>query len=121
MRETAVAQANRRCNGRWTALHTEDGRRKSAGTYDSEKEALHVAREQETFLLKREREAALYSALSPAERARLTIAEYWRPWLKSHPVEPSTKKTYRARVVAHILPAFGQVAVRELTREQIRE
>ncbi len=117
-----MAQADPRRNGRWTAVYVDDdGQRKSAGTYDSEHEALDMAREQEAFLLKRRRDAALHSALSPAERAQLTIEQYWKPWLRSHPVEPSTKKSYRARIVAHIVPQFGEVTVRELSREQIRE
>lgn len=117
-----MAQADPRRNGRWTAVYfDEEGRRRSAGTYDTADEALAVAEEQEEFVQRRMRDLALHSVLSPAERAQLTVEQYWKPWLRSHPVEPSTKKTYRALMMAHILPAFGEVTVRELSREQIRE
>lgn len=87
---------------------------KSAGTYDTKAEADRIAAAEEQFL----RTGA--TGVSPAQRATVTIADYFDPWLRAHPVERSTKKSYKSYYRNHIQDQLGGVRVAELQREQVQ-
>ena len=53
---------------------------------------------------------------------RIVFREYAAGWLdrKRAAVKPSTVATYRTHLDAHLLPAFGDVPLRSITREQVK-
>lgn len=110
-----MAYGKQRSNGRWTAIYNEPtGKQKSAGTFDTEDQAVQVARDMEVYVRTGSK------GVDPARRKTMTIAEYAPTWLRNHRIEPSTRSGYRAILNAHVLPAFGHVRVAELQREAVR-
>ncbi len=98
--------------GRWTAYYRDSqNKRRSAGTYSSEDEARRVAEAQERFS---------GSGVTPQQRATVTLREYAETWLPTHPVSPSTRKSYRSVLDRHVLPALGHRRVAEIDREACR-
>lgn len=63
--------------------------------------------------------------VSPAA-GRVLLRDYWRDWLaefttpQGHEPRPLTKKRYESVGRLYILPALGDVPLRELTSEQVR-
>lgn len=112
-----MASAKRRASGRYMALYypLAGGVQKSAGTYDTELEALTVAAKMEAWC------RTGSAGLSPEEKATMTIGEYAWKWLANHRVERSTKDGYKSYLDAHIIPKFGHIRVAELQREQVRQ
>jgi len=111
-----MAHAKRRENGRWTAVYIDPrGREKSAGTFDEEDRARRVAQEQETYL----RNGS--TGPDPVTKATITIGEYWKPWLRNHRVQPSTRSNYDSVLRNHILPVLRDVRVAELQRQAVRQ
>lgn len=53
---------------------------------------------------------------------RITFREYSVGWLerKQAAVKPTTLSTYRTHLDAHLLPAFGDVPLRSITREHVK-
>ena len=95
-----------------------DGRYKSAGTHDTEEQALSVAQEAE------KRGAGLISGavgrLDPITRATRTIAEYKPIFLRHHRVEGNTKDTYADTLRLHVIPFLGKVRLAETDRTVAR-
>lgn len=107
--------AKHRRNGRWTAVFVDiNGHERSAGTFDTKKQAVAVAQAQEAFA------KGGSDGTSPEHKATVTIRDYFPGWLRRHKVEPSTKKGYAATYEAYIDAALGKVRVAELEREQVR-
>ena len=95
-----------------------DGRYRSAGAYDTEEQALSVAKEAEKHA-----EALIAGAvggLDPATRATRTIAEYTPIFLRHHRVEGNTKDTYSNTLRLHVLPFLGKVRLAETDRTVAR-
>lgn len=99
---------------RYTAMYkAEDGRWKSAGTYDSEQRAQEVGEDQE-------RHARLRLAeTSPADRATITVRDFGAKFLREHAVEPNSKMTYAQLLGSHVHPFIGERRVAEISRETI--
>ena len=72
---------------RFTAVYkAENGQYRSAGTYDDEDRAQHVADESE-------RHAHLRLAeTSPAEKATITVEEFMPKFLREHAIEPNSRQ-----------------------------
>lgn len=84
------------------------GARKSAGTFDTEAEALvraEVAQEQG--------ELGEY-------RLSMTLAEYVRAWLANADLMPITKKNYQSVLSTHVLPVLGTKKIGDIGRVQVR-
>jgi integrase len=95
----------------------DDGRYKSAGTFDTEERALTVAQEAE-------KHAALISGvvggLDPVTRATLTVEEYEPIFMRHHRVEGNTKDIYTDTLRLHIIPFLGKVRLAETDRTVAR-
>ena len=74
---------------RYTAMYTdENGRYKSAGTYDTQERAQAVAEQHERHVRLRLAET------SPADKATITVRDFGVKFLREHAVEPNSKMTY---------------------------
>lgn len=94
--------------GRYTGRFVgQDGRKRSAGTYDSEREALEVAQ-------------ALEDGSPQANVALMTLAEYFRVWIAEGHVGPKSTTDYTATFTKH-LADLGRKRVREITTRDVRE
>jgi len=110
-----VAHAKRRGSGRFTAVYQlPNGDERSAGTFDTVEEAEAVARRQEEHIRQGSK------GVSPAERATVTIEQYFPSWLAKHPVELSTKLNYSEIYRSYVKARFAKVRVAELQREAVR-
>jgi hypothetical protein len=109
-----VIERPRKRGVRYTAMFTdENGRYKSAGTYDSEERALQVAGQHESHVRLRLAET------SPADKATITVRDFGTKFLREHAVEPNTKMTYAQLLNSHIYPFIGARRVAEIGRETI--
>lgn len=110
-----MAYAKPRSNGRFSAVYVlPTGTEKSAGTFDTEAEALDVATRQQAWVCAGQR------GVGPADRATITVAEYFPHWLAQHPVELSTKSGYRDIYNARIRDWLGHNRLADVEREAIR-
>lgn len=96
-----MASARKR-GQRWTALYrNSDGRQKSAGTYDTEEEALARAKVAELDANPPGPELLTRSQV----RGKVTVAAYAPRWLDDQLLEPTSMETYRRtadRIVRHL-------------------
>ena len=99
---------------RYTAMYTdENGRYKSAGTYDTQERAQAVAEQHERHVRLRLAET------SPADKATITVRDFGVKFLREHAVEPNSKMTYAQLLSSHIYPYIGKQRVAEIGRETI--
>jgi integrase len=99
---------------RYTAVYTdENGRRKSAGTYDTEERAQNVAKQHQSHVRLRLAET------SPADKATITVQDFAVKFLREHAVEPNSKMTYAQLLGPHVYPFIGKRRVAEISRETI--
>ncbi|HXL94514.1 MAG TPA: tyrosine-type recombinase/integrase [Streptosporangiaceae bacterium] len=109
-----VFEQSRKDGPAFTAMYkAENGRYRSAGTYDVRERAQEVAEESEQHARLRLAET------SPADRATVTIREFAVKFLREHPVEPNTKQTYAQLLNPHVLPYIGGRRVAEISRETV--
>jgi hypothetical protein len=109
-----VIDRARKSGVRHTAMYTdENGRYKSAGTYDTQERAQAVAEQHERHVRLRLAET------SPADRATITVRDFGVKFLREHAVEPNSKMTYAQLLSAHIYPYIGKRRVAEIGRETI--
>ena len=91
-----MASARKR-NGRWTGLYRDQGRQRSAGTYDTKTSALKAARAAEALAASGidPRPAQTEMLYPSARRGKLTVAGYAPDWLAdtgwSRPAGPPTR------------------------------
>jgi len=92
---------------RFTAMYkAENGQYRSAGTYDDEDRAQHVADESE-------RHAHLRLAeTSPAEKATITVEEFVPKFLREHAIEPNSRQRYAEVLGRTLSPTSGTAASR---------
>jgi len=95
--------------GRYTGYYRKDGKRVSAGTWDTEKEALAHALMRET------------SAVETASKAAMRLDEYIDEWLTTADLLPITKKGYESVLKRYVLPVLGSRKVSAVTRKSVRE
>ena len=88
---------------RFTAMYkAENGKYRSAGTYDNEDRAQQVADESE-------RHAHLRLAeTSPAEKATITVEEFMPKFLSEHAIEPNSRQRYAEVLRSHAIPYIGR-------------
>ena len=86
---------------RYTAYYDDvTGRRRSAGTFASRREAERAWQRAEARTAE--------GRHSDAGRGRQTLARYVESeWFPNHPIELTTRQNYRYVLDKHILPAFG--------------
>jgi integrase len=99
---------------RFTDLYkSEDGKYKSAGTYDTPERAQEVAEAAEVH-------AHLQLAdTSPADKATVTITEFTVKFLREAAIEANSKETYAQHLKLHVIPYIGIQRVAEISRETI--
>jgi integrase len=108
--------STRQRNGRWTGLYRDtQGRQKSAGTYDSEREALRAAEHQEALA----RPTEPIEVYPGRRRGKVTVASYGPQWLDGLSLEPNTRATYE-NSLKHIIKRIGGMAVADVTPDDIR-
>jgi integrase len=91
---------------RFTAYYRDsDGRRRSAGTFPTRKEALSIARSLE----------------GSKSHSTVTLAEHVEAWLVDADLLPMTKKNYESILRTHVLPILGSFKVDEIRRTDVRE
>lgn len=99
-------------SGRFTAYYKdESGKRRSAGTFDTRKEAIKAS----------ERAEAL--GAEATWETGLTLNEYVPMWLKNTPddvLKPITKVNYKRLLEKHVLPTLGTKRVGQITRPMVR-
>jgi integrase len=93
-----------------------EGKQKSAGTYDTEREALKAARHAEAVA----NPPVPVEAHPGTRRGKITIAGYAPKWLEGLSLEPNTRTTYN-NSVKHIVKVIGSVPVADVTPDDIRK
>jgi integrase len=58
--------------------------------------------------------------LDPALRPDITVAEYAGVWQQVHQAKVGTRRVYEIQLRVHLLPEFGALPVRDLTRARIK-
>ena len=92
----------RQRDGRWTGLYRDQGRQRSAGTYDTKTSALKAARAAEALAASGidPRPAQTGMLYPSARRGRITVAGYAPGWLSGHRLEPPTCRSFIRQVEA---------------------
>ena len=109
-----VIERVRKRGVRYTAIYSdENGRYKSAGTYDTQERAQAVAEQHESHVRLRLAET------SPADKATITVRDFRVKFLREHAVEPNSKMTYAQLLRSHVYPFIGTRRVAEMGRETI--
>jgi integrase len=114
-------------SGRWQASYLgPDGRRHTARTPDGGPLTFSAKADADSWLALRRSEILRGAWLPPAEptpkRARpQTLGEYAAGWLADRELSEGTRRLYRATLGKQILPAFGAVALTEITPAMVRD
>jgi len=58
--------------------------------------------------------------LDPELRPDITFEEYAPIWTQVHQAKIATRRVYEIQLRVHVLPAFGEIAVRDITRARIK-
>src|SRR5437773_1940044 len=58
--------------------------------------------------------------LDPELRPDITFEEYAPIWTQVHQAKIATRRVYEIQLRVHLLPAFGEIAVRDITRARIK-
>jgi integrase len=116
----AYAERRERSKGpRYRGVYRDsDGRYKSAGTFDSEEQALEVAEAAEKFAA--ELISGSVGGLDPVVRATRTIEQYAPVFLRHHRVEGNTKDGYADTLRLHVIPFLAKVRVAEMNKAAAR-
>lgn len=89
-----------------------DGKIMAAGTFDTDEEALDVAKAQEDHL------RGQNTGTPPAEKATMTIEEFAKKrFLPRHEITPKGKQTYKSHLKNHVYPYLGQLRIASVPRE----
>jgi hypothetical protein len=109
-----VIERVRKCGVRYMAIYLdgEDGRYKSAGTYDTQERAQAVGGQHERHIRLRLAET------SPADKATITVRDFADKFLREHAVEPNSKMTYAQLLNSHAYPFIGKRRVSEIGRKR---
>jgi integrase len=102
-----------RSSGKWQALITEDGRRKSLGTFDSRRSAdLAIAGYQS---------GATDSVWAGGSLESISFRDWATDWLQhKHDLKPASRSSYKSLLKNHLLPAFGDLRLRDVTPTAVR-
>lgn len=103
----------KRGSGRWQALYWHEGRRHSAGSFETKADAFAYLSVMEADLLR--------GAWIDPRAGRVTLQTYANEWLERRPdLELRTQELYRHLLTKHILPAFGRSTLTGLAPSKIR-
>jgi integrase len=94
---------------RFTGYYRHAGKRLSAGTWDTETEAMYHAIQAER------------SGLQKPSKANLTLSNYVDQWLSTADLMPITKKGYRSILDRYVLPRIGDLEVTRINARAIQE
>ena len=113
----AVGQSRKRTGQdgkpRYTAYYDDaTGRRRSAGTFASRREADRAWRQAEV--------KAAEGRLGDPGRGRQTFAAYATVWLPAHEIEPRTRESYSYYLERHILPTFARMRMNAIMPLDVR-
>lgn len=109
-----MAWTERLASGRYRGVYrTSDGKRRSAGTFAHAPKAHAAATAAE--------EEAQRAGWRAPERGRITINEWHDLWWPSRRVERSTLRNDALRWTKHVQPRWGDVALDDVSRFDIRE
>lgn len=104
-------------NGRFTGLYRDaGGSQRSAGTYDTKRQALSAAKKAEKGIMPVKDEPVYASKV----RGKPTVASYSSQWFDGHPMAPHTRYVYEQMIRVHILPVLGMLALSAVTTADIR-
>ena len=116
-----MASARQR-DTRWTGLYRDQqGRQRSAGTFDTKTQALKAARAAEALGASGidPRPVQTEMLYPSARRGRMTVAGYSDEWLGGHRLEPTSRATYQA-MLKHIVRELGSVPLADLDAPKVR-
>jgi integrase len=98
---------------RYTAYYDDaSGRRRSAGTFASRREADRAWRQAEVKVAE--------GRLGDPARGRQSFAAYAAAWLPAHEIEARTRETYTYSLERHILPSFARMRMNEIMPLDVR-
>lgn len=107
----------RQRESRWTGLFRDrSGAQKSAGTFDTKREALKAARGAEALGYTTREPQTPYAA---ERRGHITIAGYGPKWLAGHRLEATSRESYAA-MLKHIYRGLGNKTLHDLTPADVR-
>jgi integrase len=100
---------------RWTAVYVDlHGRERSAGTYNSKREAARA-------WARAEADAAAGHSID-MRRAKTTFTGYvTNTWLPHHELEATTRQRYGYQIERHLIPEFGPMRLSRITTQHVRE
>ncbi|MBE1530193.1 tyrosine-type recombinase/integrase [Actinomadura algeriensis] len=100
---------------RYQALYDDArGVRQTAGTFTTRKEADRAWQRAETRIAE--------GKAGDPRRARQTFRTYVEErWFPNHRIEASTRQDYAYALAAHVMPYFGDMKLRDITSETVRE
>jgi integrase len=118
-----MASARKR-GTRWTGLYRDqDGAQKSAGTFDSEAEALKAATAHEaveaTGIDAKVALSKPVDVYADRKRGKLTVAGYAPVFLAGHRLEATSRESYAA-MIKHVVKGLGAVTLAELDPPKVR-
>jgi hypothetical protein len=102
---------------RWTALYRDaSGNQRSAGSYDTEDEALARARVAELDA----RPPADVDVHPSAVRGKPTVAGYGRTAITGARLEATSRENYLSLFAKHIVPSLGSATLPDLSAADVR-
>jgi hypothetical protein len=106
-------------SGRWPPAshrcrHSAPSRRRSAGTFTTEEQAVRAWQRAED----RQTDGRGTDTRRTRQRFRRDIGEQWLP---RHEMEARTRETYTYYLNKHILPVFGSMRINEIQPADVRE
>ena len=101
---------------RFTGYYRHKGKRLSAGTYDTFKEAQRQSLQRELGVLKTPLEGE-FEGIDPSQ----TLSEYVKSWLPMRDLQAITKKEYGRILDSYVLPILGNRQVTSISRTDVRK
>ena len=101
---------------RYTGYYRHRGKRLSAGTYDTFKEAQRQSLQRELGVLKTPLEGE-FEGIDPSQ----TLSEYVKSWLPMRDLQAITKKEYGRILDSYVLPILGNRQVTSISRTDVRK
>jgi integrase len=112
----AFARSRTFNNGvRWTGVYADaEGRKRSAGSFNSKREAERAAHRQEQLVLA--------GTWHDARRGAISFKTYVeRDWLPSKHIEATTRAAYMSNLNKHFYPFFGQRPIAKVTASVVQD
>jgi integrase len=104
----------RRCSHGWVVRHRANGRQRERTFRHNQKTLAN------DFVLKVEHDKRAGVFLDP-KAGDISLSDYAERWIRQHHGSERSKRNYAKVLRNHIKPAIGDVSLRKLTREQVRD